>query len=56
MIALWGLRLVIEFLKKAQVEEREDWIFGLNTGQVLSIPLILIGVWLMFRKQKPVTN
>ena len=56
MIALWGLRLVIEFLKKAQVEEREDWVFGLNTGQVLSIPLILIGVWLMFRKQKPVTN
>jgi prolipoprotein diacylglyceryltransferase len=56
MIALWGLRLVIEFLKKAQVAEREDWILGLNTGQVLSIPLILIGVWLVLRKQKPVTQ
>jgi len=53
MIALWGLRLVIEFLKKAQVDGREDWVYGLNTGQVLSIPLILVGVWLMLRKQKP---
>ena len=56
MIALWGLRLVIEFLKKAQVAEREDWVFGLNTGQVLSIPLILIGVWLVLRKQKSVAT
>ena len=56
MIALWGLRLIIEFLKKAQVAEREDWVFGLNTGQVLSIPLILIGVWLVLRKKKPVTQ
>ncbi len=56
MIALWGLRLIIEFLKKAQVAEREDWVFGLNTGQVLSIPLILIGVWLVLRKQRPVTE
>jgi prolipoprotein diacylglyceryl transferase len=55
MIALWGIRLVIEYLKEPQVEGREDWILGLNTGQVLSIPLILIGVWLMLRKQKTVT-
>ena len=41
---LWALRFVIEFLKEAQVEGREDWIFNsLNTGQVLSIPLVLIG-------------
>lgn len=53
MIALWGLRLVIEFLKKAQVDGREDWVLGLNTGQVLSIPLILVGVWLVLRKRKP---
>jgi prolipoprotein diacylglyceryl transferase len=56
MIALWGLRLVIEYLKKAQVEGREDWVLGLNTGQVLSIPLILVGVWLVLRKQKPATE
>lgn len=57
MIALWGLRLVIEFLKEAQVDGREDWVFNLlNTGQVLSIPLILVGVWLVLRKQKTATN
>lgn len=50
MIALWGIRLVIEFFKEPQVDGREDWILGLNTGQVLSIPLILVGVWLMLRK------
>ena len=48
MIALWSLRFVIEFIKKPQVQERGEW--ALNTGQWLSIPLILIGVWLMFRK------
>lgn len=55
MIALWGIRLVIEFFKEPQVDGREDWILGLNTGQVLSVPLILIGVWLMFRKSPSTT-
>ena len=51
MVVLWSLRFFIEFLKKPQVEGREDWVLNsLNTGQVLSIPLILIGFWLMFRK------
>ncbi len=55
MVALWSLRFFIEFLKEAQIETREDWVFNsLNTGQVLSIPLVLIGFWLMFRKQKEV--
>ncbi len=53
MVGLWTLRFFIEFLKVAQTEGREDWVFNsLNTGQVLSIPLILIGFWLMFRKPK----
>lgn len=53
MVVLWSLRFFIEFLKQAQVEGREDWVFNLlNTGQVLSIPLVLIGFWLMFRKTK----
>jgi len=51
MAVLWSLRFFIEFLKEAQVDGREDWVLdSLNTGQVLSIPLVLIGVWLMFRK------
>lgn len=54
MVVLWSLRFVIEFLKEPQVQKRgEEWFFSpLNTGQVLSIPLVLIGVWLMFRKTK----
>jgi prolipoprotein diacylglyceryl transferase len=53
MAVLWSLRFFIEFLKEAQVDGREDWVFNaLNTGQVLSIPLVLIGLWLMFRKTK----
>lgn len=52
-VVLWSLRFVIEFLKEPQKVGREDWVFNaLNTGQVLSIPLILIGLWLMFRKKK----
>jgi len=49
---LWMLRFVIEFLKEPQVQERgKEWFFSpLNTGQVLSIPLVLIGIWLMVRK------
>ena len=53
MVVLWSLRFCIEYLKEAQVDGREDWVFNsLNTGQVLSIPLIIIGIWLIFRKTK----
>lgn len=56
MVVLWSLRFFIEFLKEAQVDGREDWVFNsLNTGQVLSIPLVLIGVWLMVRTSKKAT-
>ncbi|WP_298368611.1 prolipoprotein diacylglyceryl transferase [uncultured Lutibacter sp.] len=49
---LWTVRFCVEFFKEAQVEGREDWILGLNTGQVLSIPLILVGFYYMFRTKK----
>jgi prolipoprotein diacylglyceryl transferase len=51
-VVLWSLRFSIEFLKEPQVQERgQEWFFSpLNTGQVLSIPLILVGFFLMFRK------
>ncbi|MFT4576113.1 MAG: phosphatidylglycerol:prolipoprotein diacylglycerol transferase [Polaribacter sp.] len=50
---LWALRFCIEFLKEAQVDGREDWVFNsLNTGQVLSIPLVIIGLILIFRSKK----
>lgn len=47
---LWSVRFAIEFLKEAQIDERGSW--DLNTGQLLSIPLIIIGLYFMFRKKK----
>ncbi|MDC0331843.1 prolipoprotein diacylglyceryl transferase [Flavobacteriaceae bacterium] len=53
MIGLWSARFFIEFFKEAQIDGREDWVLNsLNTGQVLSIPLILIGCWLVLRRTK----
>ena len=48
LVLLFSIRLFVEQFKIAQVEAREDWIFSLNTGQVLSIPFILIGLYFMF--------
>ena len=52
MVLLWSVRFVIEFFKEAQIEAREDWVGVLNTGQLLSIPMILVGLYFMFRKVK----
>lgn len=48
LVLLFSIRLFVERFKIAQVEGREDWLFDLNTGQVLSIPFILIGLYFMF--------
>ena len=53
MVLLWSVRFIVEFFKEAQVENRGTW--DLNTGQILSIPMILIGFYFMFRKNKKVT-
>jgi prolipoprotein diacylglyceryl transferase len=49
-VLLWSVRFVVEFFKEAQVDERADW--ALNTGQLLSIPLVLVGLYFMFKKNK----
>ncbi len=41
---------MVEFTKIAQVNDRSDWT--LNTGQLLSIPFIIFGVFLLFRSLK----
>ena len=48
LVMLFTIRLIVERFKIPQVDGREDWIFSLNTGQVLSIPFILIGLYFMF--------
>ncbi|MCF6181976.1 prolipoprotein diacylglyceryl transferase [Lutibacter sp.] len=49
-VLLWTVRFFVEFFKAPQVEDRAQWI--LNTGQILSIPLIILGFYLMYRKPK----
>lgn len=46
LVLLWTVRFFVEFVKEAQNIERADW--ALNTGQWLSIPFIIIGLYFMF--------
>ncbi len=46
LILLWTVRFIVEFFKEPQNKERADWM--LNTGQWLSIPFVLIGLYFMF--------
>jgi phosphatidylglycerol---prolipoprotein diacylglyceryl transferase len=48
LVLLMSVRIFVENFKIEQVTGREDWIFSLNTGQALSIPFILIGLYFMF--------
>lgn len=48
MVLIWTARFVIEFVKEGQNANDEVWV--LKTGQLLSIPFILIGVYLLLRK------
>ncbi len=48
LVLLWTVRFFVEFVKEAQVEGREDYVSFMNTGQLLSIPFILIGLYFMF--------
>lgn len=50
MILVFGTRFVIEFLKVNQVAFEEGMI--LNMGQILSIPLVIGGVYLVLNSRK----
>lgn len=55
MVILWSLRFVYEFLKKNQVSFEDA--MDMNMGQLLSIPLVLVGVWVLVRSyRKPTAN
>lgn len=47
LLLLWTIRFFVEFVKEAQGEEYINW-FGFNTGQWLSIPFIMLGLYFMF--------
>lgn len=46
LVLLWSVRFFVEFVKEAQVDDRATW--ALNTGQWLSIPFVLLGLYFMF--------
>ncbi len=54
LIALWSLRFAYEFLKENQVAFEND--LTLNMGQTLSIPLVLVGAWVLIRSFKKQPN
>lgn len=57
-ILLWITRFIIEFFKEDQGDEFVAQILriGLNNGQILSIPFILIGVYVMITSKNRVYN
>jgi len=50
LILLFTTRFIVEFFKEAQLDERAEWF--LNTGQLLSVPFILAGVYLLFSSKR----
>lgn len=46
LVLLWTVRFFVEFVKEPQNQERADWL--LNTGQWLSIPFVILGLYFMF--------
>lgn len=56
LVILWGLRFSYEFLKEPQVDF--ETTMALNMGQILSIPLFIAGIWVLWRsyRLKPETS
>ncbi|MCK7592039.1 prolipoprotein diacylglyceryl transferase [Subsaxibacter sp. CAU 1640] len=48
LVLLWTIRFFVEFVKEPQSKDEYFAMMGLNTGQLLSIPFILIGLYFMF--------
>lgn len=52
MVLIWGLRFFMEFFKKSQGGFESAFGNVLSTGQLLSIPFVLVGLYFMFRPKK----
>ena len=50
LVLLWSIRFVVEFVKESQ-GGFESTLGLLSTGQWLSIPFIIVGLYLLFRKK-----
>lgn len=55
LVMLWTVRFVVEYVKESQGGIEES--FGLlSTGQWLSIPFILVGIYYIFMAEKPIED
>ena len=54
LVLLFSARFFIEFIKLGQTAR--DSSLTINTGQMLSIPFVLLGIYLLVRKQKQSTD
>jgi prolipoprotein diacylglyceryl transferase len=53
LVLLWSVRFVVEYIKESQGGfEQELGLF--STGQWLSIPFILVGLYFIFNAEKPI--
>jgi prolipoprotein diacylglyceryltransferase len=53
LVLLWSVRFVVEYVKESQ-GGFEDSLGLLSTGQWLSIPFILVGLYFIFNAEKPI--
>jgi prolipoprotein diacylglyceryltransferase len=58
VVLLFTFRIGVEYLKENQVSQETGLIaqYHLNIGQLLSIPFILIGLWVLLRAGKDPKN
>jgi phosphatidylglycerol:prolipoprotein diacylglycerol transferase len=58
VVLLFTFRIMVEYLKENQVTNETGIIaeYGFNIGQLLSIPFILIGLWVLLRAGKNPQN
>ena len=54
LICIFGARFVIEFIKIGQTAR--DFILPINTGQLLSIPFVLGGIYLIWNASRTKTT
>ena len=55
MLGLWSARFVVEYFKKSQGGFEESW-GTFTTGQWLSIPMVILGLYFIFRQASSNTN
>jgi prolipoprotein diacylglyceryl transferase len=53
LVLLWSVRFVVEFVKESQ-GGFEEYLGQFSTGQWLSIPFVLVGLYFIFNAERPI--